>query len=158
MWAPARGASSAVRTRALPSTLALALLLMPGPVLLAALAPAPAIAQALDPDSAMALAATLKMLLDPAMRSAAVAGNPQASQIDQQVRALTGSEALTQEFYALAADVLSELTRGAGGDPGKMTEALARASAEPSALATTLSPQTLERLRQLATKISDRPR
>jgi hypothetical protein len=153
--ARAAGSLSAL-ARGLLSTLALLLAL--GATPLRAFAPAAAVAQALDPQAAQALAATLKVLLDPAMRSAAVAGNPQASQIDQQIRALTGSEALTQEFYALAADVFSELTQGSGGDPGKMTEALSRASADPSGLATTLSPQTLERLRQLAAKISDRPR
>jgi len=115
-------------------------------------------AQALDPTATAALAATLRMLLDPAQRSAALAGSAQAGQIDQQIRALTGSEALTQEFYALAADVFQELTQGSGGDPAKMTEALARGSTDPSGFAAALSPQTLERLRQLSVKISDQRR
>ena len=115
-------------------------------------------AQGLDPTATEALAVTLKMLLDPAQRSAALAGNAQAGQIDQQIRALTGSEALTQEFYALAADVFQELTQGLGGDPAKMTEALARGSTDPSGLAAALSPRTLERLRQLSIKISDQRR
>ena len=125
MAIPARGVSAVV------PALALALVLSLAPPA------APARAQALDSDSAMALGATLKMLLDPAMRSAAIAGNPQASQIDQQVRALTGSEALTQEFYAVAADVFNDLTRGAGGDAGKMSEALARASNDCAAMCPT---------------------
>jgi len=115
-------------------------------------------AQALDPTATEALAVTLRMLLDPAQRSAALAGNAQAGQIDQQIRALTGSDALTQEFYALAADVFQELTQGLGGDPAKMTEALARGSTDPSGLAAALSPRTLERLRQLSIKISDQRR
>jgi len=127
--------------------------------LVVALAPAPALgAQALDPTATEALAATLRMLLDPAQRSAALAGNAQAGQIDQHIRALTGSDALTQEFYALAADVFQELTQGSGGDPAKMTEALARGSTDPSGLAAALSPRTLERLHQLSIKISDQRR
>ena len=126
--------------------------------LLLALAASPGRAQALDPTATEALAATLRMLLDPAQRAAALAGNAQAGQIDQQIRALTGSEALTQEFYALAADIFQELTQGSGGDPAKMTEALARGSTDPSGFAAVLSPRTLERLRQLSVKISDQRR
>jgi hypothetical protein len=127
-------------------------------LLLAVVPPTPARAQALDPTATDALAATLRMLLDPAQRSAAVAGNAQAGQIDQHIRALTGSEALTQEFYALAADVFRELTQGSGGDAAKMTEALARGSTDPSGFAAALSPPTLERLRQLSVRVSDQRR
>jgi len=128
-------------------------------VLVVALGPtASPAAQALDPTATEALAATLRMILDPTQRSAALAGNAQAGQIDQRIRALTGSEALTQEFYALAADVFQELTQGLGGDPAKMTEALARGSTDPSGLAAVLSPRALERLRQLSIKMSDQRR
>jgi hypothetical protein len=118
----------------------------------------PSGAQPLDPSAAEALAETLKMLLDPAQRGAAVAGNPQAGPIDQQIRSLTGSEALTQELYALAADVFQELAVGTGGDLTKMTESLARARTDPSGFAAALSPQTQERLRELSIKISDQRR
>jgi hypothetical protein len=114
--------------------------------------------QALDPGAADALAAALRMLLDPAQRAAAVTGNQQAGPIDQQIRSLAGSDALMQEFYALAADVLTELTQATGGDPLKMTEMLDRGRTNPAAFAAGLSPQTLERLRQLSIKISDQRR
>ena len=128
-------------------------------VLVVALGPAPSLpAQPLDPAASEALSATLKMLLDPAQRSAAIAGNAQAAPLDQQIRALTGSDALTQELYALAADVFQELTQASGGDATKMTEALARARTDPSGFAAMLTPQTLERLRQLSVKISDQRR
>src|SRR5438552_533334 len=57
------------------------------------------------PDSALqeALAATLRVLRDPALRSPAVAGSPRAATIDTEVQAMTGSPELTQEFYDLAA-------------------------------------------------------
>ena len=115
-------------------------------------------AQALDPIAAEALATTLKTLLDPTQRSAAIAGNPQAAPIDQQIRSLTGSDALTQEFYALALDVFSELTQAAGGDITKMSEMLDRGKSDPAGLVAMLSPQTQERLRQLSIKISDQRR
>ena len=44
--------------------------------------------------------------LDPNARAAELAKNPQGATVDQQVRALTGSDALTQEFYAVAGQVL----------------------------------------------------
>jgi hypothetical protein len=127
--------------------------------LVVALGPAaPAAAQPLDATATEALAATLKLLLDPAQRGAAIAGNPQAASIDQHIRSLTGSEALTQEFYALAADVFRELAVGTGGDAAKITETLGRGRTDPAAFAALLSPETLERLRQLSTKIADQRR
>src|SRR5215467_7920338 len=77
-------------------------------------------AQTLDPTASEALSTTLKTLIDPAQRSSAIAGSPQATSIDQQIRSLTGSEVLTEEFYALALDVFSELTQAAGGDVTKL--------------------------------------
>jgi hypothetical protein len=127
-------------------------------LLLALFPPAPARAQALDPTATEALSATLRMLLDPAQRSAAIAGSPQAGAVDQQIRALTGSDALTQELFALAADVFQELTQASGGDPVKMTQTLDRARTDPAGFAAMLSPATLERLRQLSTRISDQRR
>jgi hypothetical protein len=116
---------------------------------------APLGAQPLDPTATEALATTLKTLLDPTQRSAAIANNPQAAPIDQQIRSLTGSEALTQEFYALALDVFSELTQAAGGDITKMSEMLERGKSDPAGLVAMLSPQTQERLGRFSTKISD---
>jgi hypothetical protein len=115
-------------------------------------------AQPLDPTATEALATTLKTLMDPTQRSGAIAGNPQAATIDQQVRSLTGSEALTQDFYALALDVFSELTVAAGGDITKLSEILDRGKTDPAGLVALLSPQTQERLRQFSVKISDQRR
>ena len=85
-------------------------------------AAAPLAAQPLDPAAGEALSTTLKMLLDPTLRSATIAGNPQAGAADQQIRSLTGSDALTQELFALAADVFQELTQASGGDATKMAQ------------------------------------
>jgi hypothetical protein len=116
-------------------------------------------AQTLDPSSQDALAAVLQVLRDPALRSGAIAADPQAQAADAQVRALTrGSAALTQEVYELAGQIFEELTRASGGDVQGMSQALARAQADPAGLAAVLSPRTLERLRALGTSLADQPR
>ena len=115
-------------------------------------------AQGLDAASAEALAATLRLLQDPVARDAALAGNPQGAALDRDIQALTGSPALTQEFYALAAQVFTELTLNSGGDLGRMNQALASGRGDPAGFAAFLSPDTLTRLRDLATRISDRKR
>jgi hypothetical protein len=115
-------------------------------------------AQPLDPRSEDALGQTLQILLDPNARAAELAKNPQGATVDQQVRALTGSDALTQEFYAVAGQVLSELTQNSGGDAQKMLQAVERAKADPAGFAAMLSPATQQRLRELAVKLSDKKR
>ncbi|OGK98100.1 MAG: hypothetical protein A3E31_16620 [Candidatus Rokubacteria bacterium RIFCSPHIGHO2_12_FULL_73_22] len=127
-------------------------------VLLLACAAAPAAAQALDPASEEALAAVLRLLQDPAQRGPAVAGDPRAAAIDREVQTLAGSPELAQAFYELAAEVFADLTRGTGGDARRLGEALERAKADPEAFTALLSPATLDRLRALAVRISDRRR
>ena len=117
-----------------------------------------AAAQSLDAASSEALSATLRLLLDRTARGAAISGNPQASAVDQQIQALTGSPQLAQELYALAAQIFEDLARNTGGDIGKLSQAVERGRTNPQEFAATLSPATLQRLRELATRISDRPR
>jgi hypothetical protein len=115
--------------------------------------------QTLDPASHEALAAVLRMLNDPALRGAAIAGSPQAGAAAAQIDALTkGSPALTQEVYALAGEIFEDLTRGSGGDAQAMGQALARGQGDPAGLSAMLSPRTLEHLRALSIKLSDEPR
>ena len=122
------------------------------------LAAAPLAGETPDPAIQEALAATLRVLRDPALRSPAVAGSPRAAAIDTEVRAMTGSPQLTQEFYDLAATIFEELAKSSGGDANTMRETLERAAEDPAAFAALLSPATLDRLRALAVKVSDRPR
>jgi hypothetical protein len=132
--------------------------LLAAAALLVGLAAVPARAQSLDPASQDALDQTLRMLLDPGARSGEVSRSTQGAAVDQQVRALAGSEALTQEVYALAGQVLSELVQSTGGDTQKMLQALDRAKTDPAGFAALLSPETQQRLRELAVKLSDKPR
>ena len=115
-------------------------------------------AQPLDPRSQDALGQTLQIMLDPNARAAELAKRPQGATADQEVRALTGSDALTQEFYAVAGQVLTELTQNSGGDAQKMLQAVERAKADPAGFAAMLSPATQQRLRELAVKLSDKKR
>jgi hypothetical protein len=127
-------------------------------VLLALAAAGPADAQALDPSSQDALNKTLQILLDPTARAGEIAKNSQGTAVDQQVRALAGSEALTQEFYAVAGQVLTELVQSTGGDAQKMLQAVERAKTDPTGFAAMLSPATQQRLRDLSVKLSDKKR
>lgn len=127
-------------------------------LLLLALAASSLPAQMLDPAAAEALAATLRMLADPAARADVLARDPAAAAIDRQVQGMAGSSALAQEVYGIAAEVFADLARNSGGDPRRMNEALERAKSDPAGFAAMLRPETLERLRALSTKISDAPR
>lgn len=131
-----------------------------GPVVLAvALAvAAPLSAQSLDPASSAALDATLQLLQDPAQRGAAIAGNPQAAAVDKQMQQMLRTPELQQEFYALAAQIFTELVQTAGGDVSKMSQALEAGRTNPAGFAASLSPQTLERLRVFSAKIGELPK
>jgi hypothetical protein len=115
-------------------------------------------AQPLDPTSQDALNKSLQILLDPSARSAGLARNPQGTAIDQQVRALAGSDALAEEFYAVAGQILTELVQNTGGDAQKMLQVVERAKTDPAGFAAMLSPATLQRLRDLSVKLSDQKR
>ena len=134
-----------------------------GTVLLIAIALLPqsatsAAAQTLDPAAAAALATTLRALADPVARGQLLAADPAAAAIDRHVQGLAGSSQLAQEVYDLAAEVFADLARSAGGDPRRLAEALDRAQSDPAGFAAMLRPETLERLRALATRISDTQR
>ena len=137
-------------------------MIRPGAALVAvllALGPAgPAVAQKLDLASQDALDKTLQILLDPQARSGELSKSSQGAAVDQQVRALAGSDALTQEFYAVAGQVLTELVQSTGGDAQKMLQAVERAKTDPTGFAAMLSPATQQRLRDLSVKLSDRKR
>jgi hypothetical protein len=115
-------------------------------------------AQTLDPAAAEALAGTLRMLADPAARGQILATDPNAAAVDRQVQGMAGSSQLAQEVYGLAAEVFADLARSTGGDPRQLSAALERAKTDPAGFAAMLRPETLDRLRALATRISDTQR
>jgi hypothetical protein len=115
-------------------------------------------AQGLDSGSAAALDATIRMLQDPAQRGAAIAGNPQAAAVDAQMQAVLTTPELRDEFFALAADIFAEVAQAAGGDAGKMGQALEAGRSDPGRFLAALSPRTQERLRVFSAKIAERMR
>jgi len=115
-------------------------------------------AQTLDPQTAKALAEAIRVIQDPALRQTAITKDRKAVEADRQVRALAGSEPVTQEFYQFAIDIFVDLMQSAGGDMKKITETLERAKSDPAAFAATLSPRNRERLKQLSTKVGERAR
>ncbi len=123
-----------------------------------ALGATPVAAQSVDASSAEALAAVLRLLQDPAARGTAIAGNPEAAAMDRNIQAMTGSPALTQEFYELAAQVFTDLVQGTGGDIGRMRQSVADGQRDPAGFAAFLSPATLQHLRDLSGRVSDRRR
>src|SRR5262245_58180191 len=76
---------------------------------------APLQAQPGDAGSA-ALAEMLKSLTGSGGKGGPLGAGAGSGDVDQQVRALTGSPELTQEVYNLAAQVLGELLQSSGGD------------------------------------------
>ena len=82
-------------------------------------------------------------------------GTPGAAEIDRQVQSIAGSSQLAQEIYGIAAAVFADLARSSGGDAARMSDTLERAKSDPAGFAARLSPDTLRRLRELSTKISD---
>ena len=99
--------------------------------------------------------ATLRLLQDPAQRDAMIAGNAQAAAADRQIQAMLRSPELRDEFFALAGSIFSDMVQRSGGDASKMAEALAAGQAHPAGFVASLSPQTAERLRAFASKITD---
>jgi hypothetical protein len=57
-------------------------------------------------------------------------------------------------MYGIAAAVFAELARSSGGDAARIGDALERAKSDPAGFAARLSPETLQRLRDLSAKIS----
>ena len=114
----------------------------------------PAGAQTLDAASATALATTLRLLQDPAQRDAVIAGNPQAAAADRQLQAMLATPELREEFYAITAAIFTEMVQRSGGDASRMGQALAAGQSDPAGFLASLSPQTRERLRAFAGKIS----
>lgn len=128
-------------------------------VTLAALSLAPFLeAQTLDPQTAKALAEAIRVIQDPALRQTAITKDRKAVEADRQVRALAGSDQVTQEIYQFAIDIFVDLMQSAGGDMKKISETLDRAKSDPAAFAATLSPRNRERLKELSTKVGERGR
>jgi hypothetical protein len=111
-------------------------------------------AEELDKASKEALQQTQQLLKNPEQRRQAVKGDAKAQKADQYVNSLTGgNEAVSDEMYQFAAEIMGTLTKDTGGDPQKMQERLKEFMANPEAFANQLTPEQQKRLKELAQKM-----
>jgi hypothetical protein len=110
-------------------------------------------ARAADAASQEAMAKTLELLRNPALRAGAVSQTPEGRSADQQLDALSGSPEISQEIYELSAEIFQDLVRSSDGDSLAMLAELEKAKSDPKAFAARLSPATREKLRSIAGKI-----
>ena len=106
-----------------------------------------------------ALSQTQSLLTDPTQRAKATAGDPSARAADANLQNLMGSSALTEQSYALAAEIMGGLVQAHGGDTAGMQKALEQASRDPAAFLQSLTPAQREKIQKMAAQIeSGKPR
>lgn len=108
----------------------------------------------LDPASREALEKTSELLKDKKSREAVVSKDPNAVKADHSLKSLMGSEAMSEEAYALAAEIFPMIVKEANGDAAKMIEILSSYSKNPNALAEKWTPEQRDKLRKLSEMIS----
>lgn len=108
----------------------------------------------LDEHDQKALKETQTLLKDREQRRNAINENQKTRDADQNVKNLFGgSEALTDEAYALAAEVLANVVKSADGDARKMQEMMTEFHRDPAAFAATWTPEQKAKLKALAEKL-----
>lgn len=105
-----------------------------------------------------AKAQTQQLLTDPAARNKAIGKDPKAQQADQFIKNLTGNDpGLTEEVYALAADVFSNVVKDCHGDVTKMKAAMEKFMKNPEEFAATWTDAQKTKLKDLEDKIHMNP-
>jgi ethanolamine utilization microcompartment shell protein EutL len=106
-----------------------------------------------------ALSQTQNLLTSPTQRNQAISGDPAAKAADAQLQNLMGSPALTEQSYALAAEIMGGLVQAHGADTQAMQKALDQAARDPAAFLNSLTPEQREKIKKMATEIeSNKPR
>ena len=111
---------------------------------------------ALADDSAVnqeAYSNTQQVLKNPSERQKLLSKDAKAKAADSSVQALTGSPELSEEVYALAADIFEKLFKDTHGDTAKMNEVMSKAMRDPASFAGTLTSDQVKRLKELSSKI-----
>lgn len=112
--------------------------------------PFPAFAQ-MDKHDNQALQKTQGLLKDQKQRDAFIKSDRNAQAADAQLKAVLGNNPqMTEEAYALAAEVLAEMTRKHQGNPDAMAKDLEKFSKDPAAFLSQWSPEQREKLKSLA--------
>jgi hypothetical protein len=111
-------------------------------------------APALEAADQKALQETQDFMKNKSEREAFVNKDGAAKKADDFLKTLVGGDSqLTEETYALAAEVFEMLVRESQGDGKKMQEALERFARDPASFAGKWSPEQQAKLKALAKKI-----
>jgi hypothetical protein len=106
----------------------------------------------LDEHDQKALKDTQELLTDKEQRREAVERNAKSRAADRNARDLFGGQ-MTDEVYALAADVFANVVKSANGDAKKMQEMMAEFRRNPAAFAASWTPEQKAKLKALAEKL-----
>lgn len=97
---------------------------------------------------------TQQLLKNKTEREKSLADNPKGTQADQFVKQLTGGdEKLTEEIYALAADVFANVVKDCNHDVSKMKDAIERFSKDPSKFTEMWTEKQKQQLQNLSEKL-----
>ena len=109
---------------------------------------------ALDPSSTAALSQTQSLLNNPNQRQQNINKNGgDAKKADDFVKQLTGSAPVSNDIYALAAEVFGAVVQNCHGDPVKMAAALQEFQKNPEAFAASWTPEQKKKLHDLSLRV-----
>lgn len=111
----------------------------------------------LDAASTEALQKTQDLLKNPNARKDAISKNPNAQMVDQQVKALGGTDSNTEELYGLSSDVFEDVVKMTNGDAEQMQQLLIKAKNDPKAFYESLSDKNKAQFQEVSRKISNSP-
>lgn len=108
-----------------------------------------------DEDFNFAVQETQKDLKDKNKRKDLL-NTKEAKDADTAAKSIAGSEANTEEIYAITADLAAIIGEQAAGDPGKMQQLLKEATENPKVFFERLPAAQQERIKSLSKKIESR--
>jgi hypothetical protein len=107
----------------------------------------------MDEAAAKAMQETNAMMLDPKMREAALAQDPNAKATAEQVKALAkGDPAKEAQLYKMASEAFTKMATEANGDDAKIQEMLEKAKTNPEAFGQNFTEEQKKLLRDLASE------
>lgn len=109
--------------------------------------------QGLNTSSQEALIQTQQLLNNKTERENKIASDPLAVQADAFTKKLMGDAQLTDEVYALAAEVFAIVVQNADGDVNKIHQAVDMYSRNPASFADKWTPEQKAKLKKLSDKL-----
>jgi hypothetical protein len=96
---------------------------------------------------------TQKLLNDPKARQEVIKKDAKAKEIDDQVKALAGSDSNAEEIYGLSSEIMENLVKETGGDPVKMQKLIEEAGKDPETFAKRFSKEQQAKLKAISKKV-----